>query len=113
MNTDIIEMLNRLCRQMDLLESRLNSALSVKEDRQEELTYLSIQEAAEYIKKSVSTVYKYTCECTIPFLKSGSRLLFKKSDLDEWIETNSPIKESKSEKFRKRFKSIQPKKISQ
>lgn len=47
--------------------------------------FLSMDQAADYLKISKSRIYKHTMDNTIPFKKNGRRLLFKKSELSDWI----------------------------
>jgi excisionase family DNA binding protein len=48
--------------------------------------YLSIEDAAKYLNLSKSAIYKRTMDKTIPFHRSGRKLLFKKSELINYIE---------------------------
>lgn len=47
--------------------------------------YLTITEAASYLNLAKQTLYGYTSNRTIPFIKRAKRLLFLKSDLDSWL----------------------------
>lgn len=47
---------------------------------------LTLNEAAEFLCQSKSTLYKRTMEWTIPHYKVGKKLYFKRTDLIEWIE---------------------------
>lgn len=47
--------------------------------------FISIDQAAEFLKMEKSTIYTKTSKGEIPFTKSGKRVLFKKSDLTRWI----------------------------
>jgi excisionase family DNA binding protein len=47
--------------------------------------YLSLEQAAEFICRSKSTVYGMVTRGEIPNIKKGKRLLFKRTDLEEWI----------------------------
>ena len=47
--------------------------------------YLTIDEAAAYLNLAKQTVYGFTSTRAIPFIKRAKRLLFVKSDLDEWL----------------------------
>ncbi len=51
-----------------------------------EKNYLSINELADYINESKSTIYKKTYKNLIPFIKVGKKLLFKKEAIDEWLD---------------------------
>ena len=48
--------------------------------------FLSMDQAAEFLKISKSKIYKHTMNKTIPFHKSGRRVLFKKTELANWIK---------------------------
>ena len=47
---------------------------------------ISSEEASKYLDISLSTLYKWTKSKNIPIYKIGSRVLFKKSELEKWIE---------------------------
>ncbi len=47
---------------------------------------LTLNEAAEFLCQSKSSLYKRTMEWTIPHYKVGKKLYFKRTDLIEWIE---------------------------
>lgn len=48
---------------------------------------LDIKQASILLKKSQSTIYRYTCYKTIPFYKIGNSLRFRKTELMEWIKS--------------------------
>jgi excisionase family DNA binding protein len=47
--------------------------------------YLTVSEAAAYLSLAKQTLYGFTSNRTIPFIKKAKRLLFLKSDLDRWL----------------------------
>ena len=47
--------------------------------------FLSIDEASSYLSLAKQTLYGFTSKRTIPFIKRGKRLYFKKSDLANWL----------------------------
>ncbi len=64
----------------------LNGTLSVREvlayletDR-----YLDLKEAAEYLPLSERTIRKHLNE--IPHFRCGKKIIFKKSEIDRWME---------------------------
>ena len=59
---------------------------------------MNIRQASQYLGVSPDTLYKYVGENKIPAFKLGNRWRFKKSKLDEWMETKS----SESEDLAKR-----------
>lgn len=60
---------------------------------------LNISEAADFLYIKKSTLYKHTCNRTIPFFKpNGKKIYFKKSDLINWmlrnpVETQSQLED--------------------
>lgn len=46
---------------------------------------LTIDEAVSYLKLSKSTLYGYTSKGIMPHFKQGKRVLFRKSQLDQWL----------------------------
>ena len=51
-----------------------------------ERRFLNIEEAAEYLGFSVHTLYGWTSQRRIPFLKIHGRVRFDKRKLDTWLE---------------------------
>ena len=49
---------------------------------------MNVREVSEYLKISVSSIYKLTSSSQIPHYKSGKKLYFKKDEIDEWIFSN-------------------------
>ena len=67
---------------------------------------MDIKDLAEYLKMSVSAIYKLTSSSEIPHYKSGKRLYFKKEDINEWIfsrriKTNDDIEKEAMEYIRR------------
>lgn len=51
--------------------------------------YLTVKEAAEWLKMSESHIYFLKHKRKIPYVKLGGKLLFGKDDLKKWVESNS------------------------
>ncbi|MDD3038108.1 helix-turn-helix domain-containing protein [Bacteroides sp.] len=49
---------------------------------------IDIEQASVLLKKSKSTIYRYTCNNAIPYYKLGNSLRFRKSELTEWIKAH-------------------------
>lgn len=62
---------------------------------------LSIREASEVLGLKPSTLHKYVCERTIPFVKLGSRLLFKPESLEAWVAARAHEPEGAGKRGRK------------
>jgi len=52
--------------------------------------FLSLKEAAAYLKRSPGNLYNLVCAGTLRHYKpNGGRVLFKKSELQAWIEAGA------------------------
>lgn len=64
-----------------------------------ESRWMSVPQAAEYLRVSVFTIYRATKKGKIPHARVGARVLIDKIALDAMLEKNSiPMKISKNEK---------------
>lgn len=48
---------------------------------------LSFTEATHFLKIAGPTLYGYTSRRKIPFLKKGKKLYFRRSDLEDWLQS--------------------------
>ncbi|MFC1888846.1 helix-turn-helix domain-containing protein [Thermodesulfobacteriota bacterium] len=53
--------------------------------------YLSCREAAEYLRRSSGAIRNLVMRRAIPFHKPGGRLLFVKSELDDWVRRSDGL----------------------
>jgi excisionase family DNA binding protein len=51
----------------------------------EEKKFLDVQELTEYIHMSESYVYKMVSKQLIPHIKLGTRTLFERNQIDNWV----------------------------
>ena len=51
----------------------------------EERRFLNVQELTEYIHMSESYVYKMVSKQSIPHIKLGTRTLFERNQIDNWV----------------------------
>lgn len=65
-------------------QSKEKELLSVMSNEDE----VDIEQASTLLKKSKSTIYRYTCNNIIPFYKVGNSLRFRKTELIEWIKSH-------------------------
>jgi excisionase family DNA binding protein len=65
----------------------------LRKARHEEERIMTVEELASYLQVDSSRMYKQTSLGTIPYLKSGKYLRFRKKDIDKWMEsrTRRPI----------------------
>jgi excisionase family DNA binding protein len=62
-------------------------------------TWLSIQQAADYTTFAVETLRKMVYRGAIPFYRKGRRVVFKREEIDSWMET-SRVEPVDAEKLR-------------
>jgi excisionase family DNA binding protein len=48
--------------------------------------WLTVAEAADYLRCSTGRMYQLVSARRIPFEKDGSRVLFRRSRIDRWVE---------------------------
>lgn len=48
--------------------------------------FLTIQQASELLNLAVPTIYGYVNKRTLPYIKKGKKLLFKREALIGWLE---------------------------
>lgn len=58
---------------------------AVLEERRLGAQYMSVDEAADYLRCSKHRIYDLTSTRTLPHFKFGSRLLFSQKELDAWL----------------------------
>ena len=61
----------------------------LQEIQQQESNYLSFNQAKEFLQTSSSTLYKLTSAKEIKHYKPNGKLLFKKTDLEDWLNQYS------------------------
>ena len=50
---------------------------------------ITIQETASYLRISLSTLYRWVHQKKIKHIKLGSRVMFKKEDIEEFIKSKT------------------------
>jgi excisionase family DNA binding protein len=79
---DMAEKLNQIPEMIAELK-RLRDSIGSAASRQE---YMGYEEAAGYLKLGITTLQQHVCEKRVPHYKVGSRVLFVRGDLDEWVQ---------------------------
>jgi excisionase family DNA binding protein len=70
------------------LENRLKKIENLLQERHHnDVVFLNIDETSEFIKMKKSSIYQLVYLRKIPYYKRGKLLLFKKSELVQWIES--------------------------
>lgn len=57
-------------------------------------TLLNQEEASEYLNRSAATLWRMRKRGTLAFIKYGNKILYKLSDLNEFLEDNYISKRS-------------------
>lgn len=78
----IFEKLENIEKSLRGLQSMLELRNSSNNDE-----LMNVKQVAEFIEESVASIYTRTSSRTIPFYKKGKRLLFKKAEILNWIES--------------------------
>ncbi|HTA32998.1 MAG TPA: helix-turn-helix domain-containing protein [Solirubrobacteraceae bacterium] len=69
---------------LDLLAKRLAPRLARSSEPAD--AWLTVVEAADYLRAPKSRVYSLVSAKRIPHVKDGSRTLFRRSELDAWLQ---------------------------
>lgn len=59
------------------------TTLHFEQDQREEV--LNADQAATYLHIAKQTLYTLTSKRKVPFYKNGKKILFRRGDLDEWL----------------------------
>ncbi len=78
-----------LSSRLDRIEYILGQISNSKESSSDPDELLTLEEAAAFIKTPKKTIYQYTSQRVIPYIKSGRRLLFRKADLNNWLDAKA------------------------
>ena len=86
-------MVKQLQTQLNKIEVLINSM------QRKETEFMDIEDASKFLKLKKATLYQMVFKREIPFYKSTKKLLFKKSDLINWVEKDRvyTIKELESQ----------------
>jgi excisionase family DNA binding protein len=60
----------------------------------EEKKFLDVQELTDYIHMSESYVYKMVSKKLIPHIKLGTRTLFERNQIDNWVINGGEMEDS-------------------
>lgn len=76
----------------ELIERIARRAAELLAERPAEDRWLNVAEAAEHIRAKPQRLYALVSARRIPFHKDGSRLLFRRSEIDAWLEAGGGIR---------------------
>lgn len=75
-------MVQQFKNQLNKIEKLLTSI------KQNEVEFMDLEEASQFLKLKKSTIYQLVFRKEIPYYKSTKKLLFKKNELVDWVESN-------------------------
>ncbi|CAM3775506.1 helix-turn-helix domain-containing protein [Flavobacterium gelidilacus] len=93
----IFERLDRIEKAISELKEKLNYTPPIEND------IMNIDEVSAYLKMCKPTIYGRVHRRTIPFYKSGKKLFFKKSDLENYFFSGKYLTEVEIKKSRRLF----------
>ena len=70
----------------ELIETVAQRAAEILKDQLSHDEWMDVGEAADYLRCPRSRIYALTSAGRIPHHRDGARLLFRKSELDAWVE---------------------------
>ncbi len=85
MATTILNPFESIERQLELINAKLD--VMAGSPRSEK--WLTVRGAAEFTGYSPHTIYKLKAERDIPFHQRGGKILFRESELSEWLKEKS------------------------
>jgi excisionase family DNA binding protein len=56
--------------------------------------YMTLKEASQFLRISLSKIYKMTSVKSIPHYKVGGKILFKPQELIDFVERGGPLSQS-------------------
>lgn len=65
----------------------LSAQFSESKQKIVEPEILDADQAAEFLHLAKQTLYTLTCKKKVPFYKNGKKVLFKKHELQEWMDS--------------------------
>jgi excisionase family DNA binding protein len=70
----------------EFLKDALREILAENQTKPNPPEILTIQEASEFLKLKINTLYEKTSRKQIPHFKKGNKLYFHRSELEAWVK---------------------------
>lgn len=93
---NLSERLDKLSRDVSLLSQRIKTDKVPKEESE---AFIGIDEACALLHLAKPTVYKLAQKGLIPHYKPSKELLFRKSELIEWVENSHRMNKASLEEM--------------
>ena len=85
------------------LEQHQDASVNELVENNQKAEVLSADQAAEFLHIAKQTLYSMTSRRKIPFYKNGKKILFRRGDLEEWLNSGKHEQISKIEKDAKNY----------
>ena len=103
------EALNYLIRKVESLAEKVGAMSCTQKNANEQSEWLDIEALCAYLPThpAKQTVYTWVNEMSIPFYKSSKKLLFLRSEIDDWLrqgrrKNNEELRHEAAEFIRKK-----------
>lgn len=82
-----------ILEKVEYLDAKL-SKIFCPENEKDATVWLNVAELQNYLPShpKKQTIYSWTCTRKIPFHKKGRSIMFDKSEIDSWLQSNEHIK---------------------
>lgn len=78
----------------------LNASFQVQKQESNPIEFLDAGQAADFLHLAKQTLYTLTHKKKVPFYKNGKKILFKKHELQEWMDSGRQFQADDSNKPR-------------
>ncbi|MCS3157644.1 helix-turn-helix domain-containing protein [Bacteroides thetaiotaomicron] len=98
---DIPNAITGVLKKLSSLEDKIDGIYELVQSEKEE-TWFTVAELCAYLPTHPveHTIYCWTSNREIPFHKRGKRIMFLKSEIDEWLHNQGQIEERDSKRSR-------------
>lgn len=102
---EVPEAITVLIEKIGNLENMIEATLNSRPD---DVTWMNVEELCDYLpaKPAKQTVYGWVCSKFIPYHKKGKKLQFLKSEIDEWLMSDTKEEEALQEAIEEQTKRI-------
>jgi excisionase family DNA binding protein len=90
------------------LEQHQESYVTELAENNQKAEVLNATQAAEFLHIAKQTLYSMTSRRKIPFYKNGKKILFRRGDLEEWLNSGKHEQMSQIQKHARQYVADKP-----
>ena len=90
------------------LEQHQESSTTELAENNQKAEVLNAEQAAEFLHIAKQTLYSMTSRRKIPFYKNGKKILFRRGDLEEWLDAGKHEQEKNIQRQALRYVQDKP-----